>query len=86
MNRNLKRTLLIIVIVSSAPFLATTTAREKIMEVIGLTSAYDTGCTSAAATDQAAARGRCSASQDGATRHVPNPGRNRPLQFNFRRY
>jgi hypothetical protein len=86
MNRNLKRTLLIIAIVSAAPFLATAAARDKVMETVGLTSAHNTGCASGTAADQATANGFCLASQEDAARHVPNPGKNRPLQFNFRRY
>ena len=86
MNRNLKRTLLIIAIVSAAPFLATAAARDKIMEAVGLTSAQGTGCASGSTADQATANDLCSASQEDAARHVPNPGRTRPLQFNFRRY
>ena len=86
MNRNLKRTLLITAIVFATPFLATAAARDKIMETIGLTSAHDTGCAGGATAGQLVANGVCSASQDDAARHVPNPGRNRPLQFHFRRY
>lgn len=86
MNRNLKRTLLIIAIVSVAPFLATAAARDKIMETVGLTSGQDAGCASGTTADQAMGNGPCSASQEKAAQHVPTPGRNRPLQFNFRRY
>lgn len=86
MNRNLKRTLLIIAIVFAAPFLATAAARDKIMETVGLTSAQDAGCARSASADQSTTNGICSATQENAAQHVPTPGRNRPLQFNFRRY
>ncbi len=76
----------IIVIVSSTPFLATAGGLAKILEAVGLTGAHDAGCAGRWAGEPAKSNVACGASPKPGAQHFPKPGRERPLQFNFRRY
>lgn len=78
--------LLAIAIASATALLTPAGARARIMETVGLAKTHNPASAGSAAEDQATAHGVCAATPKLAVQHLPNPGRERPLQFNFRRY
>jgi hypothetical protein len=78
--------LLLIAMVAATPFLATAGGLVMVLDAVGLTGENAAGCAGNLAGAQMRSKVTCSDSSRLGERPFPKPGRERPLQFNFRRY